>query len=95
MKAPRQKISAAQGWQIMQVYLHLGSGPAGELALEYGVSRHYGNSLANELGLQPARKFNGSGKISSTVNHNDSRWSRAVAVGCVVAGAIYPQAAGD
>lgn len=86
MKIPRQKISASQGWQIMQVYLNLGKAPSAELAREYGVSPNYGQSLASQLGFHRPRKFDGgNSRTSSTVNHNDSRWKRAVAVGCVVA----------
>lgn len=86
MKIPRQKITASQGWQIMQVYLHLGAAASAELAREYGVSANYGQSYASQLGFQRHRKFGGAnGKTATQVNHNDSRWARAVSVGAVVA----------
>jgi hypothetical protein len=85
MKNPRQKISTDKRDELVQVYLHLGHGPARELAREYGVAPDYGAKRANEIGLQPRRNFRGGGKPSKAVDHSDPRWARAVAVGVVVA----------
>lgn len=86
MKTPRQKITANQQNHLLQVYLHMGQGPAGELATEYGVSSSYAASHASQLGLSPlGGKFRGSGKVSSAVDHADPRWARAIKIGAVIA----------
>jgi hypothetical protein len=85
MKNPRQKISNAKRHELLQVYLNLGQGPARELASEYGVAPDYGAKRANELGIQPVRKYRRGGKPSVSVDHNDPRWARALAIGVVVA----------
>jgi hypothetical protein len=85
MKNPRQKISNDKRHELLQVYLHMGHGPARELASQYGVAADYAMKLANELGIQRPRKFRGGGKPSASVDHNDSRWARAIAVGMVIA----------
>jgi hypothetical protein len=85
MKNPRQKISSGQRYELLQVYLNLGYGPARELSAEYGVARDYAAKHAHELGIQPRRKFRGGGTVTASVDHKDPRWARALAIGVVVA----------
>jgi hypothetical protein len=85
MKNPRQKISNDKRHELLQVYLNLGHAASRPLCIEYGVARDYGAKRANELGIQPIRKFRGGGKPSISVDHSDPRWARAIAVGMVVA----------
>jgi hypothetical protein len=84
MKIPRQKITAAQQHELLQVYLHLGLEPSAELSREYGVSPNYAMSHAGALGLAPRRKHRGGGSIAKRVDHSDPRWARALAIGVVV-----------
>lgn len=85
MKIPRQKISPRQRDRLLQVYLHMGQQVVEPICIKLGLAPDYAAKHACEIGVNPRRKHRGSGKPIVAVNHSDPRWSRAIAIGPVIA----------